>query len=363
MTSFLKMLQRILERLAVWCLLAVLISSFASAQSGTDGMAATAIVEPDLAIARLPVEMINNRIHVTLEVAGQPVKMLLDTGASATILFGDHFRGLDQQEQIEIAFPAFKASATGYRLNNVQFRTNTFSYTSERVILIENRQQVSSALSDTVEGILGRNFFDRYIIEIIPSESLMVLFPPQTKIGHRFRYRYQLFMDGGSPYLVHRSRMPWEDRRTPKKLLLDTGYPGGIVLWDEKHFNLATDTQERKALLAENKGIVYFGIVRFGKLIFKNIPIFIGPEAPSRTDDRHGIMGASMFLPFRYAFDFDRNSLWLSPRANSIGLGYQISNEVIFTPGNEEFVVKKFERRPNMAPVITLHKDEAVIPE
>ncbi|SDD55195.1 retropepsin-like aspartic protease [Kordiimonas lacus] len=326
-----------------------------------------AILAEDIGVlARLPIDIINNRVHVTLDVNGTPVTMLLDTGASTSVLFKNP--GLPEStlragKSIDINFPAFRTATTGYRLSSVEFTAGDFRFTSHNTLYIDNRDEISSDLSFKIEGILGRDFFKAYIIEVIPSKQTMAIIQPGSTIGDRFKYRHKLYMDGDTPYLLHRSRLPWEPHPSSKKLLLDTGYPGGIVLWDTGHFNRATDPGEREEMLANNQGVIYYGIIKFGRLLFKNIPIFIGPHAPEKTDDREGIIGASMLLPFRYAVDLNRESLWLNPRVRSFNDAYQISNKVIYTPGNEDFKVKDFPPRISATPTIVLRRDTEVVPD
>lgn len=319
----------------------------------------------DLALIRMPIDIKDNRLHVTFNVKGQPVRMLLDTGASISILFeSNHLQAdsLPLDDTIDVSFPAFKTSTSGNKLPKIDYQADGFSYASNDTIFIRHRHDISDALSANIDGILGRDFFEAYVVEIDSVAKIMTLYPNGTKIGHLYRYRHHLFMDDGAPYLVHRSRLPWEMRKTPKKLLLDIGYPGGIVFWDKKQFEQATSERERPALLEENKGVLYFGLVRFGRLIFRNIPIFIAPEAPQQAHDRDGIIGATMFRPFRYAIDFNRGSLWLTPHEGNYGAGFTIANDAIYTPGNEEFVQKDFAPKFCISPKMTLNASQTRIP-
>jgi len=348
------------------CLTAFLGPALSANQAVVEEQQTALQEEQDGVLAHLPIEIINNRVHVTMHVSDTPVTMLLDTGATTTILFknpGLSDEDLKAGKSVDINFPAFRTSAKGYRLASVDFMAGDFSFHSSNTLYIDNRDEISSDLSFKIDGILGRDFFGAYIVEVIPSEQSLALISPGTEIGERFKYRHRLFMDGETPYLLHRSRLPWEPHPSAKKLLLDTGYPGGIVLWDTAHFNRATDPGEREEMLAANEGVIYYGIIKFGRLLFKNIPIFIGPNAPSRTDDREGIIGAGMFLPFRYAIDLNRETLWLNPRVRSFNDGYQISNEIIYTPGNEGFRVKEFPPRVSPTPKVVLRRDTEVVPD
>ncbi len=350
-----------------WLLaMAVLLAANPCIAAPHDAETATVVTAEEAAIAVLPVTLHNNRLHIGMTVYGTDVTSLLDTGASSTILFNTGKLSKDRLplgEEIEVNFPAFQASATGRRLPPTRFKAGDLVFVSDRTLFLESREDITGSGEATFDGILGRDFFNSFIIEIVPSQELMLIYPNGTDIGKRFPMRHQLHIDGGTPYLLHRSRLPWETRRTPKKLLLDTGYPGGIVLWDETHFRQATTAEEREALRAENKGIIYYGIMRFGRLIFKNMPVFISPTVPDQAEDRHGIIGASMFLPFRYAFDFQRKSLWLMPRVRSYGIGFQISNDVIYTPGDEDFIVKDFRPKPDIEPKTTIHRGDPQVPD
>lgn len=320
----------------------------------------------DQPLAVLPMEIINNRVHVLFEVRGVPVQMLLDTGASVSVLFEsetllpDHFV---MDSSVDVSFPAFRATTTGFRLPPVTLTAGAYEFRSHDMLFINKGDNVSEKLGKGIDGILGRDFFEAQIVAVDPVASVVTLLPNGTRIAHDYRHRHALYMDGDTPYITHRSKLPWETLRTKKKLLLDTGYPGGVVFWDQKQFLQATNRREREDMEAENKGVLYFGIVRFGKLIFRNIPIFISPDAPQKVNGRDGIIGATMFRPFRYAIDFNRGSLWLDPVTKSAGIGYQIPNNVVYTPGNEKFVVKKFAERPSMAPKTTIVNDRFAIPE
>ena len=317
-------------------------------------------------LATIEIDVVDNRVHVPMMVNGIRYTLLLDTGASSSILFGDTASSASidlDGEQIAVSFPAFMAVGEGRRLKEVTYRAGAFRFTSARTIYVENRSAISNKITLKFDGVLGREFFERHIVEIDASAKTMRLFAPGTKIGRRFRYRRPIMMDGGTPYLLHRSKLPWETRRTAKKLLLDTGYPGGVAFWNQTYFRQATSPAERARLREENKGVLYFGVIGFGKLLFRNMPVFLSPNSPSKIDNRDGIIGAALFLPFSYAIDFSAKNLWLAPRVTSAGIGYQISNDVIYTPGDEDFVVKDYAPRASLVPKHTLHGDTVVTPD
>ena len=350
-------MHNILRRTAVFCLL--ILAGQMPAQAQPNGRPA--------ALATVPIDITDNRVHAAFEINGHTVHMLLDTGASTSLLFeSNDLKASDFElgRLVEISFPAFAASASGAKIQHLELKAGDFALTSDTTLFIQANEAIIGDIGAKFSGILGRDFFENYVVEVIPSESVMKLYRKGTDLAIFYRLRHPLIMEDGTPYLAHRSRLPWEPWPTVKKLLLDTGYPGGVVLWKDRHFNHATEPAERDQFRAEHKGVVYFGIVRFGKLLFRNIPVFIGPTAPGQLEDRDGLIGASMFLPFRYVIDLGAEQLLLEPRVKSAGIGYQISNEVIYTPGNEDFVMKDFRPKPSSVPTAVYNRTNTeVVPD
>jgi len=315
-----------------------------------------------------PIDLVDNRVQVQLGVAGVPVTLLLDTGASTSLLFETdalNAVGLTFGETRGISFPAFAKGATGHVIDTLTLTTaDGFSFEGKSVLYLSAAESIVGELGQKFGGILGRDFLSRFVVEIVPSESLMKIYAPGTNLSRQYRLSHDLVMEDDSPYLMHRFRLPWEQWPTTKKLLLDTGYPGGIVLWHDRHFGRVATPEEQVSLRAEGKGVVFFGLVRFSKLLYRNLPVFVGPSRAGQLEDRDGLIGASMFLPFRYVIDLPGGKLLLDARIKSRGIGYSISNEVIYTPGDEEFIIKDLRSRPSATPKDVYTKDSTeVVPE
>lgn len=318
---------------------------------------------PPAPLASIPVELSDNRIHAAFSIENRPQRLLLDTGASVSLLFPTSGIDADRRgDSVPVHFPAFGTSAQGHRLSGLEIRAGEFRFTSETILLLANDAPFVRDFGGKFTGILGRDFLRHFVVEVMPSQKLLKLYAPDTDLSPHYRLRHTLVMDAGAPYIIHRFRLPWESWPTRKNLLLDTGYPGGVALWNDRHFDRATEPEEEKELKAAGKGIVYFGAIRFGKLLFRNIPVFVGPSAPDQPDDRHGLIGASMFLPFRYVIDLGGGQLLLTPRSPAKGVGFQISNDVIYTPGDEDFILKDFRPKPSATPVDTYHRNKESTP-
>lgn len=325
---------------------------------------------PDLPtpLATAPIDLVDNRVEVLLTVGPVPVRMLLDTGASTSLLFETEAldgAGLSLGAARTISFPAFAQGATGQLVKALPLATpDGFALMSDSTIYLRTTEGIVGELGHKFGGILGRDFLSRFVVEVVPSESLMKLYAPGTDLRPQYRLSHDLVMEEDSPYLMHRFRLPWEEWPTTKKLLLDTGYPGGVVLWHDRHFDRVTTPEEQASLRAEGKGVVFFGLIRFSKLLYRNLPVYVGPSRAGQLEDRDGLIGASMFLPFRYVIDLPAGRLLLDARIKERGIGYHISNEVIYTPGNEDFIIKDLRPRPSASPKDVFTKDTTeVVPE
>ncbi|TNE63078.1 MAG: hypothetical protein EP335_10525 [Alphaproteobacteria bacterium] len=315
-------------------------------------------------VVTLPVVLEHNRAVTTLSVGGKPLSLLLDTGASKTLLLNSEGLGnavTDGAAPVNIHFPAFDQVATGLQVGAIDFRSGDFTYTSENTLLLPDNAALVQRLATKMDGILGRDFFSAFVVAVSPGDGTVRLYPAGTDMSQLYDTSYAITMKNGSPYLVHRSRMPWEDWSTTKTFLLDTGYPGGLALWDDDHFVRATNKDEAAALKAAHKGILYFGRMQFGQLVFRNLPVFVGANSPTQLEERHGIIGATMLAPFDYAVDLSSGRLWLSPNMAGLYTGFKFLNSEVYTPGDEDFVLKDFHPPTATAPVTTIYGSEGRI--
>ncbi len=341
--------------------LLLILSPALAAQEGGDGR--------PVPVATAPLDLVDNRVEVHLLANGVPVRFLMDTGASTSLLFESPALGTASftlGEERRISFPAFAKDATGRVIRDLTLATpdGTPIPAGSNVLYLGATEGIVSDIGQKFGGILGRDFLKGFVVEIVPSEKLMKLHAPGTDLSPYYSLTHDLVMEGDSPYLMHRFRLPWEQWPSTKKLLLDTGYPGGVVLWHDRHFDRVTTPEEQAALRAEGKGVVFFGLIRFSKLLYRNLAVFVGPSRAGQLEDRDGLIGASMFLPFRYVIDLSGGKLLMQPRDRSRGIGYSISNEVIYTPGDEDFIVKDLRPRPSSTPKSTFTKDDTeVVPE
>lgn len=300
-------------------------------------------------IAVLPYESENNRIRLAFKLEGKPIKMLLDSGATTTVLFTDdkqQFQSIDAGEAASISFPAMAKVVQGTRVTGLELATGGMKISLSRAILIEDKHELREKLILRYDGILGQEFFENYAIAVDPELQTLTLYENGTDLGANYRSHHRLYFQGTAAHVRFTSKLPWENKPSLKEMLLDTGYPGALVIWDKKHFERAAANQNRKKLIATNTGISSRANFRFGKMKFMNSPIFLGANPPPQITDRNGLMGAAVLNNFYYAIDFKSKSLWVSSKEKS-GFTRTIDG-TLYTPNGEDVVFEDFKEKPSV---------------
>ena len=116
-----------------------------------------------------------------------------------------------------------------------------------------------------------------------------------------------------------------------------------------------TSKTERNELTAKNMGVLTAANVEFGELYFENMPVFIASAVPDQSEDRDGLIGASILAQYRHVIDFQRERLLMSAVVDEEGEPIQIIDGAIYTPNNEDFLVKFFGPKIAIYPSFTLY--------
>lgn len=313
-------------------------------------------------LATFPIEIIDNRTHIKFDSPKGAVTFLLDTGATSSVFFDTDLipsAALNGNEEAKINFPAIGKSAVGKRLGDIALSEGSSTFVSQNGLLIASDTDVQDALEANFSGIIGQELFERYIVEIDPQKELIHLYAPGTEMEDDFEHEHRLKMVGQAPYIIFKSQLPWEKRSSVKTMMLDSGYPGGLVFWSDRHFMQAASLTERIYLIDNNMGILTAANIKFGSLTFENIPIFIASSVPEQSSDRDGLIGASILSQYRHVIDFHGERLLLTALVDEEGDPIQIVDGAVYTPNNEDFMVKFYGPKIPIYPTMVLYSEKA----
>lgn len=296
-------------------------------------------------LAELPIHIVDNRVQLDLVVEGYHLKFALDTGASRTVLFQSNnysFEDLPTIGEAQVAFPALDEIISGITLAPLNIKLGRHAFHAARPLLIKQRPPIGDRLSFKFDGILGRDFFERYVIEVDPKKEILRLFRSGTNLNNRFKTILPLHMKGNTAHIRFRTKLPWENTPSMKDMMLDTGYPGAMVIWKGRHFRQAASASETEQLVRENIGIVTQANFRLSKLRFLHIPVFLAPKEPIQAQRRDGLIGSSILIQFHHVFDFGGGRLLLTGIHETSAQNFYQLESHIYPPNNEGFIVKNY---------------------
>jgi hypothetical protein len=172
-----------------------------------------------------------------------------------------------------------------------------------------------------ISGLLGHDFFSRYVITIDYAARTVTLAEPETWLAPADATELPIWIEDGESFAL--GTLWVDDRTVPAKLKIDTGS------FDELGLNGSFVAQNR--LIPEGwprlavSGIAVGGAtrdfvaridsMRFGPVVIP-APVIGWSEDLTRIGDA-GTLGASLLARFRVTFDYTRHRLLLEPTADA----------------------------------------------
>nr|WP_281501699.1 retropepsin-like aspartic protease [Kordiimonas laminariae] len=303
----------------------------------------------------------HNRTLVPLTIDDVKLVFLLDTGASTSLIFKneqtDKLTNINHKTDVLVKFPAFRTTSTATRISELSFTTDdNFSFILHDILFLEDPALLGQA-SESFDGIIGREFFRKFVIEVDPLSKQLTLHDTNVNLAKDYPLAHRLTSPEKSPHIILASKFPWEKFPTRKRLLLDTGYPGGMVIWSKKHFRNVTTKTERDKLGDDNSGVFIRLDIQFNRLLFRQIPIFFS-NSPSPTQSKtDGLLGAGLLIQYKHVYDFNRKKLLLKPLIAENGKPPAMSLAGIYTPNNENFITKNYRPDVPAQPRIIINAD------
>lgn len=300
-------------------------------------------------IATIPFEFENNRIRLTVDMDGAQLKVLLDSGASTSVLFDDEiFASIPStSKSASVLFPALDEEVSGVKLQPISLNLSGQRVQLKDLVLLNDKSNLKQRLLLRYDGIIGQELFELYTVEVDPALKEIRLFGRGTDLGPKYRTKYTLHLRNGAPHIRMRSKMPWEQTPTAKEMLVDTGYPGAIVFWDSMHYRRAAKLTPE--VHGKNAAIVGRANFRFGSLAFNHAPVYLGAYPPRQIGERDGLIGATILNNFRYAFDFAGKQMWMLSHKDDAGFRRMVDG-TFYPPNDDEFVFSDFAALPSAVP-------------
>ncbi len=270
--------------------------------------------------AQIPVELNGNLIFLRVRVNGsEPLWFGLDTGASVTVVNTQTAAALglklERSGQTMGAGGHVQSSAVrGVRLDIGGARLENLNVTAIELTSIEN------AAGRKMDGILGYEFFRRYVVELDYERRFVNLYEPAGFVSGGRGEGLPLTFVNNHPYIRARVAMPG---RAPVEgaFVLDTGASLPLILLDSfvKEKRLAESLT--KTLKVTGRGVggeVAMPVGRTGRLMLASYsleqPVTSFPQSGwFAREGAAGNIGGGVLRRFKVTFDYSRSRMFLEP--------------------------------------------------
>lgn len=277
----------------------------------------------------IPFKLINNLIFIPIDVNGEKLTFLLDTGVEKTLLFS-----LDDKEQVKFFnLESIKLKGLGsndaidaYMSSKNKLEVKGFVDNDHEIYLVLDQEfNFSSQVGIPVNGIIGYHFFKNHLIEIDYQRNKVIVYnETNKKVNKKLERRYKeetITIEESKPYYV--SNVTTEGNTHPAKLLLDTGNSDAIWLFLDKSDEIKLPKKHISDYLGRGFSGNVYGLrgriesFKFGNTTFKN-PITTFPDSTSIrsvnfVSNRLGSLGGEVFSRFSVFFDYPRQKIYTLP--------------------------------------------------
>lgn len=185
-------------------------------------------------------KFINNIIIIPIEVNGNPLNFILDTGVSSPVIFNlkssDSIQ-LNQLKKIKLRGLGEGNSVEALQSKNNRIRFGMISGSNQDLYLIYNEKlDVSSKLGIQVNGIIGYDLFKNFVVTINYKTKKLKFTKPSE-----FKYKscrkcevFDLFFHKQKPYINAEIVLGEVERKViPVQLLIDSGGTDSLWLFED----------------------------------------------------------------------------------------------------------------------------------
>ncbi len=298
-------------------------------------------------------QLINNLIVIPVEVNKKKLSFILDTGVNKTILFNlsqqDSLR-LNNIEKIDLKGLGSGESVAALLSKNNQLKLETLFSSHEFIyVILEDKFDLSSKMGTTINGIIGYNLLKNFIVEINYKRKRLTFYNTKT-------YRYKKCRKCQTFPLQFYRKKPFIDvqiqldtigmKRTPLKMLIDSGGSDALWLFEYTKQNIKTPKRYFKDILGDGlSGTVYGNRSRvpeiwIGKFSMKNPTVSfldtLSTVNARNFKQRNGSIGGNILKRFKVWIDYPNKKITLKKNGSfKSGFNYNMSGLDIVYDGKQ----------------------------
>lgn len=288
-------------------------------------------------------KLINNLIVIPVDLNGQNVSFILDTGVDKTIIFNlsqNDSIGLNNVERIKLQGLGDGGSLEALLSKNNTMKLKNFVSTTEDVyVILKDKFDVSGKMGVTVHGIIGHKIFKDAIVYINYTTKRITLYNPKFYKPKKCR-KCQVFplqFYRNKPYINAKVQLDTVGKKlTDVKLLIDTGGSEAVWLFENTKEEIKTPINHFRDILGEGlSGTIYGNKSRLkgitiGKFHIKNPTVSfldsVSTYYARQFKQRNGSIGGNILKRFKVWVDYQNKTITLKKYGSfSGGFEYNMS--------------------------------------
>ncbi len=276
----------------------------------------------------IPFSYENNFIIVEVLFNGVfPLKFIFDTGAEHTILTKREITDIMQVDYTR-RFTLFGADLTtelyAFLATGVTMQVNELTAINRTILVLDaDYFKFEEITGISIHGILGADFFRRFVVRIDYLRKKIVLYDPLKYNGPSRKYsEIPVEITRNKPYVKSDAYLN-VDTTAVVKLLVDTGASLAVMLYTSSHPNLEVPEKVIKTRLGMGLGGYIEGFLgrlerfKLGEFDFGGVVTNFQDVLPSmdslHLNDRNGILGNQILERFDLIIDYIRGKIYVAP--------------------------------------------------
>ena len=277
---------------------------------------------------RISFNLINNLIVIPLEVNGQILSFILDTGVNKTIIFS-----LSKNDTIDLLNTkniTLRGLGGGDPVDAILSKKNKIkikgiaSFDESIYVILKDFFDLSSKMGTTIHGIIGFNLLRNFIVKINYNTKKIDFYNPQ-KYSYKKCRKCELL-----PIQFHR-RKPFVDikvqldtigtKLTTVKMLIDTGGSDALWLFDNSKEAIKTPKKFYRDILGEGLSGTIFGDraripkVKIGQFEIEESTVSFLDSLSTlfarKFKKRNGSIGGNILKRFKVWIDYPNKQIML----------------------------------------------------
>lgn len=272
----------------------------------------------------VPFETSSNLVIMKASVNNsKPLAFILDTGASGTVISETTAKDLGLKLEGEADASVQGGTIEAAFVKNAALRLSKDVALPDLTLAVIRLSGLEAGTGRRIDGILGYEIFDRYVVEIDYASRLVKFYePPGYNYGGRGK-TIPVSIEDNTPF-APAEVSPSLKKSFPGKFLINTGLTGTLA------FNSPFVTEHKLLELVQNTKTITFGSIlagrsagrvgrisglRFGGFsIPKPVASFSQDAAGADSDVQYaGMIGSEVLRRFKLIVDYSRKQIILEP--------------------------------------------------